>query len=168
MYIFLSPSSVNSKAKSAKRGNAQIHNMTSVTIGSIAYVATQVSMNYIWISFAVGIDQLFTRSALLCLWHLFFLDPIWKQILRHSITPFIASWMTLRRKKTSTNCSSGITCKYLVFAPNQSDATDIQEYFSHIFYWIPSSYWRFCEGFGQKAMGGKEQGQGQCRQGRQG
>lgn len=42
-HIFTSPSSVEKEPKATRSGNARIHGMTSVTIGSIAYVATQAS-----------------------------------------------------------------------------------------------------------------------------
>jgi hypothetical protein len=41
-HIFTSPSSVEKEPKATRSGNARIHGMTKVTLGSIAYVATQV------------------------------------------------------------------------------------------------------------------------------
>ncbi|KAG2345695.1 hypothetical protein BDR05DRAFT_880159, partial [Suillus weaverae] len=41
-HIFTSPSSVNKEPKAMQSGNARLHGMNSVTIASIAYVATQV------------------------------------------------------------------------------------------------------------------------------
>jgi hypothetical protein len=41
-HVFTSPSSVDQEPKSTRSGNARIHGMTSVTLPSIAYVATQV------------------------------------------------------------------------------------------------------------------------------
>jgi hypothetical protein len=46
-HIFTSPSSVENEAKATRSGNARIHGMTQVTPASIAYVATQVSANFI-------------------------------------------------------------------------------------------------------------------------
>ncbi|KIK32958.1 hypothetical protein CY34DRAFT_18689 [Suillus luteus UH-Slu-Lm8-n1] len=41
-HVFTSPSSVNREPKATRSGNARLHGMNSVTIASIAYVATQV------------------------------------------------------------------------------------------------------------------------------
>lgn len=41
-HVFTSPSSVDKEAKATRSGNARIHGMTSVTRGSLAYIATQV------------------------------------------------------------------------------------------------------------------------------
>jgi hypothetical protein len=41
-YVFTSPSSVDKISKATRSGNARIHGMTSVTLASIAYIATQV------------------------------------------------------------------------------------------------------------------------------
>ena len=41
-HIFTSPSSVESETKATRSGNARIHGMTSITMASLAYVATQV------------------------------------------------------------------------------------------------------------------------------
>lgn len=41
-HIFTSPSSVERKAKATRSGNARIHGMSSVTLASIVYAATQV------------------------------------------------------------------------------------------------------------------------------
>lgn len=43
-HIFTSPSSVDKEPKATRSGNARIHGMTSVTIPSLAYVATQVCL----------------------------------------------------------------------------------------------------------------------------
>lgn len=45
-HIFTSPSSVDKEPKATRSGNARIHGMTSVTIPSLAYVATQVPNLY--------------------------------------------------------------------------------------------------------------------------
>jgi hypothetical protein len=52
-YIFTSPSSVEKEPKATRSGNARIHGMTSVTLPSIAYVATQVSSSivlFLWLT----------------------------------------------------------------------------------------------------------------------
>ena len=41
-YVFTSPSSVDKISKAMWSGNVHIHGMTSVTLASIAYIATQV------------------------------------------------------------------------------------------------------------------------------
>jgi hypothetical protein len=41
-HVFTSPSSVEKEPKATRSGNARIHGMKSVTIASIAYIATQV------------------------------------------------------------------------------------------------------------------------------
>ncbi|KAG6912261.1 hypothetical protein DXG01_015868, partial [Tephrocybe rancida] len=41
-HVFTSPSSVDKDPKATRSGNARLHDMTSVTAASIAYVATQV------------------------------------------------------------------------------------------------------------------------------
>lgn len=41
-HVFTSPSSVEREPKATRSGNARLHGMTSVTIASIAYIATQV------------------------------------------------------------------------------------------------------------------------------
>jgi hypothetical protein len=41
-HVFTSPSSVDKISKATRSGNARIHGMTSVTLASIAYIATQV------------------------------------------------------------------------------------------------------------------------------
>lgn len=43
-HVFTSPSSVDKEPKATRAGNARLHGMTNVTAASIAYVATQVSM----------------------------------------------------------------------------------------------------------------------------
>lgn len=43
-HIFTSPSSVDGQSRSTRCGNAQLHGMTAVTIPSIAYVTTLVSL----------------------------------------------------------------------------------------------------------------------------
>lgn len=43
-HIFTSPSSVEKEPTATRSGNARIHGMTCVTIPSLAYVATQVSI----------------------------------------------------------------------------------------------------------------------------
>jgi hypothetical protein len=47
-HIFTSPSSVDREPKATHSGNARIHGMTQVTPASIAYVATQVSLESVW------------------------------------------------------------------------------------------------------------------------
>ncbi|KAG2006250.1 hypothetical protein CC2G_002584 [Coprinopsis cinerea AmutBmut pab1-1] len=54
-HIFLAPSSVDSEGRATRAGNARLHNMTSVTAASIAYVATQVR-------FALSSASTFNRS----------------------------------------------------------------------------------------------------------
>jgi hypothetical protein len=46
-HIFTSPSSVEKDAKATRSGNARIHGMTQVTTVSLAYVATQVSLQFL-------------------------------------------------------------------------------------------------------------------------
>jgi hypothetical protein len=44
-HVFTSPSSVDDdEPKATRSGNARIHNMTSVTTASLAYIATQVGI----------------------------------------------------------------------------------------------------------------------------
>ncbi|KAG6914296.1 hypothetical protein DXG01_001249 [Tephrocybe rancida] len=43
-HVFTSPSSVDKDPKATRSGNARLHDMTSVTPASIAYIATQVSL----------------------------------------------------------------------------------------------------------------------------
>jgi hypothetical protein len=45
--VFTSPSSVDSEAKATKRGNAELHGMTTVTHASIAYIAMQVHKQHL-------------------------------------------------------------------------------------------------------------------------
>ncbi|RDB18332.1 hypothetical protein Hypma_000416 [Hypsizygus marmoreus] len=54
-HIFTSPSSVEKEPKATRSGNARIHGMTSVTIPSIAYIATQVR-------FALSSSAVFCRT----------------------------------------------------------------------------------------------------------
>ncbi|KAH9949893.1 hypothetical protein B0H21DRAFT_687616, partial [Amylocystis lapponica] len=54
-HIFTSPTSVDDGSRATRAGNARIHGMTSVTPGSIAYVATQVR-------FALSSAEVFSRS----------------------------------------------------------------------------------------------------------
>ncbi|EAU87300.2 hypothetical protein CC1G_12213 [Coprinopsis cinerea okayama7 len=56
-HIFTSPSSVDREPRATRSGNARIHGMTSVTIGSLAYVATQVR-------FALSSSPVFSRTDL--------------------------------------------------------------------------------------------------------
>ncbi|KAG6903668.1 hypothetical protein DXG01_015865, partial [Tephrocybe rancida] len=44
-HVFTSPSSVNKDPKATHSGNARLHDMTSVTAASIAYIATQVTFS---------------------------------------------------------------------------------------------------------------------------
>lgn len=41
-HVFTSPSSVDKEPKAMRSGNARLHGMGSVTIASMAYIATQV------------------------------------------------------------------------------------------------------------------------------
>ncbi|KAG1771119.1 hypothetical protein EV702DRAFT_1202148 [Suillus placidus] len=54
-HVFTSPSSVEREPKAMRSGNARLHGMTSVTIGSIAYIATQVR-------FALSSSSVFSRT----------------------------------------------------------------------------------------------------------
>ncbi|KAH9916549.1 hypothetical protein B0H21DRAFT_781955 [Amylocystis lapponica] len=54
-HIFTSPTSVDDGSRATRAGNARIHGITSVTPGSIAYVATQVC-------FALSSAEVFSRS----------------------------------------------------------------------------------------------------------
>ncbi|KAG2110711.1 hypothetical protein DEU56DRAFT_749779 [Suillus clintonianus] len=54
-HIFTSPSSVDKEPKATRSGNARLHGMNSVTIASIAYVATQVR-------FALSSSSVFSRT----------------------------------------------------------------------------------------------------------
>ncbi|KAH6884645.1 hypothetical protein BKA70DRAFT_1124785 [Coprinopsis sp. MPI-PUGE-AT-0042] len=56
-HIFTSPSSVYWEARATRSGNARIHGMTSVTIPSLAYVATQVR-------FALSSSPVFSKTDL--------------------------------------------------------------------------------------------------------
>ena len=49
-HIFTSPSSVEKEPKATRSGNARIHGMTRVTMPSVAYVATQVSLPIFFMS----------------------------------------------------------------------------------------------------------------------
>ncbi|KIK32750.1 hypothetical protein CY34DRAFT_18832 [Suillus luteus UH-Slu-Lm8-n1] len=54
-HVFTSPSSVDKESKATRSGNARLHGMNSVTIASIAYVATQVR-------FALSSSSVFSRT----------------------------------------------------------------------------------------------------------
>ncbi|KAG1891589.1 uncharacterized protein F5891DRAFT_1211295 [Suillus fuscotomentosus] len=54
-HVFTSPSSVDKEPKATRSGNARLHGMNSVTIASIAYVATQVR-------FAISSSSVFSRT----------------------------------------------------------------------------------------------------------
>ncbi|KAG1873144.1 hypothetical protein F4604DRAFT_1880995 [Suillus subluteus] len=54
-YVFTSPSSVDREPKATRSGNARLHGMISVTIASIAYIATQVR-------FALSSSSVFSRT----------------------------------------------------------------------------------------------------------
>ncbi|KAG2106183.1 uncharacterized protein F5147DRAFT_746330 [Suillus discolor] len=54
-HVFTSPSSVEKEPKATRSGNACLHGMTSVTIASIAYIATQVR-------FALSSSSVFSRT----------------------------------------------------------------------------------------------------------
>ncbi|KAG1748518.1 hypothetical protein EDD22DRAFT_785573 [Suillus occidentalis] len=54
-HVFTSPSSVEREPKATRSRNARLHDMTSVTIGSIAYIATQVR-------FALSLSSVFSRT----------------------------------------------------------------------------------------------------------
>ncbi|KAG1759840.1 hypothetical protein EDD22DRAFT_122171 [Suillus occidentalis] len=54
-HVFTSPSSVEREPKATRSGNARLHGMTSVTIASIAYIATQVR-------FALSSSSVFSRT----------------------------------------------------------------------------------------------------------
>jgi hypothetical protein len=43
-HVFTSPSSVEKETKATRSGNARIHGMRNVTLASVAYIATQVSI----------------------------------------------------------------------------------------------------------------------------
>jgi hypothetical protein len=47
-HTFTSPSSVEREIKATRSGNARIHGMSSVTRASLAYIATQVRLHYIF------------------------------------------------------------------------------------------------------------------------
>jgi len=77
-HIFTSPSSVSKVPKATRSGNARIHGMTSVTPGSIAYIATQVRIRsftitsimyahlviimYTQVRFALSSSSVFSRT----------------------------------------------------------------------------------------------------------
>ncbi|KAG1863140.1 hypothetical protein F4604DRAFT_1882247 [Suillus subluteus] len=54
-HVFTSPSSVDKEPKATRSGNAHLHGMSSVTMGSIAYIATQVR-------FALSASSVFSRT----------------------------------------------------------------------------------------------------------
>ncbi|KAG2141304.1 hypothetical protein DEU56DRAFT_734239 [Suillus clintonianus] len=54
-YVFTSPSSVDREPKATRSGNARLHGMISVTVASIAYIATQVR-------FALSSSSVFSRT----------------------------------------------------------------------------------------------------------
>ncbi|KAG1893129.1 uncharacterized protein F5891DRAFT_1196751 [Suillus fuscotomentosus] len=54
-HVFTSPSSVDREPKATRSGNARLHGMKSVTIASIAYIATQVQ-------FALSSSSVFSRT----------------------------------------------------------------------------------------------------------
>ena len=74
-HVFTSPSSVDcDDPKATRSGNAHIHGMTSVTIGSLAYIATQVSKlptanasaDPAWqVCFALSSAGIFSRSDMI-------------------------------------------------------------------------------------------------------
>ncbi|KIK32359.1 hypothetical protein CY34DRAFT_101648, partial [Suillus luteus UH-Slu-Lm8-n1] len=54
-HVFMSPSSVDREPKATRSGNACLHGMNSVTLASMAYIATQVR-------FALSSSLVFSRS----------------------------------------------------------------------------------------------------------
>ncbi|KAG1894632.1 uncharacterized protein F5891DRAFT_1130893 [Suillus fuscotomentosus] len=54
-HVFTSPSSVDREPKATRSGNARLHGMNSVTIASLAYIATQVR-------FALSSSSVFSRT----------------------------------------------------------------------------------------------------------
>ncbi|KAG2748148.1 hypothetical protein P692DRAFT_20875048 [Suillus brevipes Sb2] len=54
-HVFTSPSSVDREPKATRSGNARLHGMNSVTLASIAYIATQVR-------FALSSSSVFSRT----------------------------------------------------------------------------------------------------------
>ncbi|KAG0697117.1 hypothetical protein DFH29DRAFT_984409 [Suillus ampliporus] len=54
-HVFTSPSSVEREPKATRSGNARLHGMNSVTIASVAYIATQVR-------FALSSSSVFSRT----------------------------------------------------------------------------------------------------------
>ncbi|KAG2116643.1 uncharacterized protein F5147DRAFT_568026, partial [Suillus discolor] len=54
-HVFTSPSSVDRELKATRSGNARLHGMNSVTIASLAYIATQVR-------FALSSSSVFSRT----------------------------------------------------------------------------------------------------------
>ena len=71
-HVFTSPSSVEKEPKATRSGNARLHGMTHVTLASIAYIATQVTVPfpfqrtyrwYLWqVRFALSSSPVFSRT----------------------------------------------------------------------------------------------------------
>ncbi|KAF6751500.1 hypothetical protein DFP72DRAFT_816427, partial [Ephemerocybe angulata] len=55
-HVFTSPSSVERDVRATRSGNAELHGMQSVTVGSLAYIATMV------VRFALSSNSVFTRN----------------------------------------------------------------------------------------------------------
>jgi hypothetical protein len=71
-HVFTSPSSVEREPKATRSGNARLHGMNSVTIASLAYIATQVHwVSILWLKnfdvrlkvrFALSSSSVFSRT----------------------------------------------------------------------------------------------------------
>ena len=99
-HIFTSPSSVDHEPKATHSGNARIHGMTHVTPGSIAYVATQVSIS---LTFLVVLTSLRHRSVLLSALHQCLHVPTRSQTQKGSTTASSNYWMMPRKYKRWTH-----------------------------------------------------------------
>jgi hypothetical protein len=55
---------VDKEPKATRSGNARLHNMTSVTTASVAYIATQVLLTCIWNSAGSNFNRRQVRFAL--------------------------------------------------------------------------------------------------------
>jgi hypothetical protein len=103
-HIFTSPTSVDQEPKANHSGNAHIHGMTSVTLASIAYVATQVS-HCSWSAcppFLNGPSLL--RCALLWAPCQYFPGPIRRRIRNGSTIPFSSIWRHWEEGRGEWSC----------------------------------------------------------------
>jgi len=105
-HVFTSPSSVDNQTKATRSGNARIHRMTQVTLASVAYIATQVSIVMVE-PYAPLIDTF--RSALPFRRHLFSPEQIQLLTRKHFTWAFSTSLMTQKKNMRLINSLLGGT-----------------------------------------------------------